>query len=1086
MSIANQPSHLDILIVDDDAINLHLLSNLLKQNEYSVRAIQNPESGLQSAISLPPALILLDIHMPAIDGFEICYRLKQNERTRSIPVIFVSGQNEIADRVRGFEVGGVDFISKPFQREEVLARVRTHLALRQTQQELALHVKERTAALEDNIRHLGEIELAMDRAGIGIYRVDANSGKLLYFNECFCRMHGYTHDELLRMEVKHLNPTLPEKPFSEIGQPVRQAGQGRFESLHRHKLGHDIPVEITLYYYQQISDFPPHFIAFISDISQRKAFEEEMRMHGEHQSTLRSLIEYTLSPETIDNTLEHCLDKILETSWLKQQNTGGIFVTEPDNNRLKLRAARNLPSTDQAATGCYLDQCDFNNNYRMPLITNMQIKGALVIDVPAGFARDEEKVQFLGSVSNILADFISRKEHESRLAEQRYQLEEIIRTRTADLRLSEARTRAIVNTMLDSVIYINPNGIILNVNTAVQDMFGYTEEEMIGNNVSMLMPEPTAANHDGYLLHYMQTRQAHAVGNRREVNARHKNGTVFPIELAVSEMLDDQGTTFIGVVHDLTQQKASNKLAQQALHDAQAAAIAKSHFLANMSHEIRTPLNAVLGMARIGLRDSKDKHSASSFNRILDSGKHLLEVVNDILDFSKIEAGKLRVENRPFLLFPILENVKSFVSAKAEEKGLTLTISMAPNLSEWVTGDSLRLAQILTNLLSNAIKFTDHGEVMLRIAREAENIFIMVVDSGIGMNKAQLSRLFQPFEQADNSTTRNFGGTGLGLVISNELAKLMGGDITVDSSPGNGSTFYLRLPLPAIAAPGNSGYDKPETKTAGTRLNGITVLAADDVQINRLILADLLKHEGAHVAMANDGNEVLFKLEEMGINNVDIVLMDVQMPVMDGLEATRRIKAMTPELPVIGLTAHAMAEEKNKCFNAGMVDHVTKPVDADTLVAAILRQINAKTNKAAASTTINADSAQHEKSAQAHARPFPDICDPGIIDLNILAESVDNDPIRVAKYARMYAESVQDTLHEMKCALAEKDIATVSVLGHRLKPTSMVVGAIRFSEVCMEIESMKDSNDLAAATALVNKAEELFEQISLCIKAAFK
>ena len=368
---------------------------------------------------------------------------------------------------------------------------------------------------------------------------------------------------------------------------------------------------------------------------------------------------------------------------------------------------------------------------------------------------------------------------------------------------------------------------------------------------------------------------------------------------------------------------------------------AKSEFLAHMSHEIRTPLNAVLGLAQVGVLASAGTASRATFERIGDAGSHLLGVINDILDFSRLDAGKVVVEQRPFELSVALANAAGFVADAVQRKGLGFELTMAPDLPEWVSGDARRLQQILINLLSNAVKFTVHGAVSLHVAREGEQIALAVVDSGIGMTAEQLARLFQPFEQADNSSTRQFGGSGLGLAISRSLARLMGGSITVQSTAGQGSRFTLRLPLPA-ADPARPAFDtRPSALDAllPRRLAGLRLLAAEDLDVNRLILGAMLEHEGAEVVFAENGQAALDCVQQSGAGAFDVVLMDVQMPLMDGYEATRCLQTMAPALPVIGLTAHAMDEERDKCLAAGMVAHVTKPIDMETLVAAILRQV---------------------------------------------------------------------------------------------------------------------------------------------------
>ncbi len=363
----------------------------------------------------------------------------------------------------------------------------------------------------------------------------------------------------------------------------------------------------------------------------------------------------------------------------------------------------------------------------------------------------------------------------------------------------------------------------------------------------------------------------------------------------------------------------------------------KSEFLANMSHEIRTPLNAVLGLAQIGEREGRGGKAGETCGRILDAGRHLLGVINDILDFSKIEAGKLATENRPFRLAAVVEDSFELIAPRAAEKGLDLGIEQPEGLPEWVSGDPLRLGQILANLLSNAIKFTERGRISLTLRRVGDETLFRVADTGIGMSAEQVARLFNPFEQADGSTTRKYGGTGLGLAISRNLARLMGGGIEVESRPGEGSVFTLRLPL-AAAEPAADHRPEP-SPAAGGRLAGLRVLAAEDVEVNRLVLEDVLVQEGAQVVFAEDGRQAVDQVLQQGAAAFDVVLMDIQMPILDGYAATRQIRELAPGLPVIGLTAHALAEERKRCLAVGMAEHITKPIDVETLVAAILRHV---------------------------------------------------------------------------------------------------------------------------------------------------
>lgn len=446
---------------------------------------------------------------------------------------------------------------------------------------------------------------------------------------------------------------------------------------------------------------------------------------------------------------------------------------------------------------------------------------------------------------------------------------------------------------------------------------------------------------------------------------------------------------------------------------AESAARAKGDFLANMSHEIRTPMNAVLGLARIGQRDYGEGGAGETFGEILTAGAHLLGVINDILDFSKMEAGKLAIETRPFSLSQVVDEALSMVSSAALAKGLTLHHGL-PQVSTPLLGDALRLRQILVNLLSNAVKFTGQGSIELRVTRAGNLVHFAVRDTGIGMNADQCQRVFQAFEQGDNTTTRQYGGSGLGLAISHQLATLMGGRLDVESSPGLGSTFLLQLPLPE--ATGETAPQRPQA-SRGQQLAGVCVLAAEDLEVNRLVLGDILEHEGARVVFAEHGQEALMRLAEYGANAFDVVLMDIQMPVMDGYEATRRLRLIAPELPVIGLTAHALPEERERCLAVGMVEHVSKPIDPATLLATI----QAYVQRTAALPPV----------ARVSGSPAVPLHD--VVDLKALRSRFGSRDALIDKLLTTALHSQQETPQKLRAAAAGANTADLAFLAHNLK-----------------------------------------------------
>ncbi|MBS1139909.1 MAG: hypothetical protein H6R13_1362 [Proteobacteria bacterium] len=377
--------------------------------------------------------------------------------------------------------------------------------------------------------------------------------------------------------------------------------------------------------------------------------------------------------------------------------------------------------------------------------------------------------------------------------------------------------------------------------------------------------------------------------------------------------------------------------------EAERLATAKSEFLAKMSHEIRTPLHGVLGMAHIGSRHTTEGSKAhDAFAKITHSGKLLLGIINDILDFSKMEAGMLKIESTDVDLSSILAESIELMQERANAKKLALQLHVAENLPAHCQSDSLRLRQILLNLLSNAVKFTASGSVTLDATLEGNQLVFKISDTGIGITHEQSDKIFNPFEQGDNSTTRRFGGTGLGLAITAHLIKLMDGSIHLESTPDSGSTFEVRLPyLPVVTAP--AAIPLPEAPLPEAKpLAGIRILVAEDIDINQEIMEAILHDLGAEVSMVGNGQEAVDKIRQHGASNFDVLLMDIQMPVMNGHEASREISRIAPALPIIGQTAHALTEERDACLASGMIDHIAKPIDPDKLLAVILKHVRKK------------------------------------------------------------------------------------------------------------------------------------------------
>ena len=538
-----------------------------------------------------------------------------------------------------------------------------------------------------------------------------------------------------------------------------------------------------------------------------------------------------------------------------------------------------------------------------------------------------------------------------------------VAVKTATLAHSEARFRGVFDNISEAIfVHDQASGTLLQVNRRMCEMYGCTEAEALTAKASKFSSNvpPYTEQAETLLLHK-------AVQEGPQVfewqARRTDNGKTFWVEVSLRAIRLAEQDCILAVVRNIDERKAAEReLAgyrenleqmveqrtaelEKSRAEAQHLARVKSEFLANMSHEIRTPLNGVLGFAHLGRERTADEKLQYMFDRIIDSGKLLQRVIDDILDYSKIDAGKLSIEAVIFNPLAIVNSTLEIIGERATHKGLTLKFEADP-VSHACIGDPLRIQQVLLNLLSNAVKFTESGSITLRLHQNATSLNFVVEDHGIGMSPEVQARLFQPFEQADNSTTRRFGGTGLGLAISARLVDLMGGQISVESQPGQGSRFSITLPCPLenpSAAPSSTATAaaipakpaSPSASTAELDLTGLSILVAEDDAVNQMVLAEILEEVGMHVDLAENGQLAVDKVLERGVAAYDLVLMDVMMPVMDGYAASRRLKEIDPTLPVLGQTALAQEEDRLACLAAGMVDRVTKPVNPNSLFAAI-------------------------------------------------------------------------------------------------------------------------------------------------------
>ncbi len=629
--------------------------------------------------------------------------------------------------------------------------------------------------------------------------------------------------------------------------------------------------------------------------------------------------------------------------------------------------------------------------------------------------------------------------------------------------------RVLLDSVLDSVdahvsmqdrerryLYVNARGA---------EAMGLPPERIVGRRDRDLLPR--AAADAGW-------EQAEAVfraGARAASQVEHtqRDGQVRQLwTVKAPVMLDGQVVAVLGLSTDITE-------LHQLKAQADAANQAKSNFLSNMSHEIRTPMNSIIGMSHLALKTVANPKQRDYLEKIYHASQHLLGIINDILDFSKIEAGKLELEMLDFGLEALMQNVVSQLADAAAGKGLALAYEIAPGLARQLRGDPLRLEQGLLNFTANAVKFSERGGIMLRaLAQEAGEGSVLarfeVRDTGIGMSAAEVGELFKSFHQADPSTTRRYGGTGLGLVISKQLAELMGGAVGVESVQGKGSTFWFtaRLGHALNFLPPGADEIAPEVLA---QLSGAHILLVEDNLFSQQVGKELLEDVNATVIVASNGREAI---EWMRKQRFDCVLMDVQMPVMDGFETTRMIRAdpRLREAVVVAMTANAGRLDQQRCIEAGMDEFITKPIAPRLLFETIARWMGRRP------ACERRRRSPHGGGVAGQAGPPGAVsADQGMLDLGALSSTFGGNPAKMRKYAFLFLDAARDGLRELDEAIARADLARVADLGHRIKSSAKAVGAMRFAEQCRRLEDLREDRDAGQARAIVARMAALLEQL---------
>lgn len=896
------------------------------------------------------------------------------------------------------------------------------------------------------------------------------SGFITRANQCCHDIFGYDNQELVGAPVELLVPDIHREEHGHYRQQYLDNPSVRqmvHKQKHRHiqgrrKNGSLLPVEISLSPVVQGGE--SLIIAMISDISQKIRTE-------------KALIENQKQLEKIQAIAQ-------VGTWRYDFKADRIHGSPQFFRSFNLPANASPPLKELAKSIC-------SEDYELTYWSWQAFLQSGTLDCTCRILINRE-IRWMRIQAKLEYDKQQQPRHALGL------ISDVSDLRRAELQTQEERDRA--QTYLEVVevflVALDQQARIQLINRKACEVLGYREEELLGQpwdnyctpelrvGWKLLFPKLMSGQENLNTLCEYPIRTAR--GDERIINFRRyviRNREGVPIGMISSgldvteERLAQQA---LAEYKEQLEEKVEERTRQldTARREAEQLARVKSDFLANMSHEIRTPLNAILGLAQVGLRENFSRKTQRLFNQMLDSGQLLLGIINEILDFSKIDAGKLRIEAEAVNLKRLQEHLQTLSEGPALEKGIQLSIHCADNLPEWISCDFLRLTQILGNLLSNAIKFTTSGEVCVRIERSGEQLLASVTDTGIGMSEEQISRLFNPFEQADSSTTRNFGGTGLGLAISRRLSQLMGGNIHVQSELGKGSTFTLSLPLEALSAGaveaiarGQVPVHRRNRAPEANRLTNIKILAAEDNPVNQVVLTEMLGLEGAKLTCCNDGFEALSRFKQAPADYWDIVLTDIQMPRMDGYTLARQILKLAPGMPIIGLTAHAMQEEKDRCMANGMRAHVSKPVDLEYLVATIQAHAKKSQGEACAAPGGSVEVAPKTPSDPKTTPPPA----PGI-DFTALLQRFNQRSEFVQKIIKTAYEANSDLPDRLRRTTEQSDFPTLALIAHTLKGTAGSLQAAALQELSARTETAARQQQ-AECAQLGQQLADMLDQI---------
>jgi PAS domain S-box-containing protein len=949
-----------ILVVDDAPSNLQLLHGILSKRGYQVQLAADGVEALQVAQTIAPDLILLDIQMPELDGYQVCEQLKANEQTRSIPIIFLSVTDEVADKVKAFAMGAADFMSKPFATQELVARIEHQLRLRTLQAELNQQ-KEQLLQQNQQFQQQSQILSTFSHSLKHLHRLNITDFKTVEsliadYIKTGCHVLNFSAGAVgqiqddsytflaVQSDIKSLVPNLTVKlsdaycgKVAEQQQTVTFDHVGEMEDMRCHPLYQSLRLESYIGTPIVINGELYGTLCFFSQQPRPQGFKN-------HEQEIIELMAQSMGKYIANRQTE------TELSSLFVAMTDAVIVRDITGRCLKISpTSPNLYKPAAEMIGKTLHETLPTETADL-LLSGIQSSLATgqTIDLEYSLVIQETLVWLSACISPLFEDSVIIV---ARDITARKQMEEA-------LRQSEIHNRALLEAIPDLLVRLDKHGYYLAYKPPSNFKNLCKSDDHIGKHLSDVLP-PDMAQRQLHLIQHVLATGEHQRTEQQFV----LDGETFYEEIRAVMINPDE---VMMMIRDVSDRRRAESALQRAKEEAELANQTKSEFLANMSHELRTPLNAVLGFTQLIMREYPGNSTVKEYLNIINrSGAHLLTLINDVLEMSRIEAGRVSLNVSSFDLHHLLGNLEDMLRLKAESKGLTLICDLAPDLPHYVQTDEGKLRQVLINLLGNAVKFTNEGGVALRVRSQGSGddgpgddepgddgeassypsslrLYFEIEDTGSGITPDELETLFEPFVQTKQGQLTH-EGTGLGLAISQTFVQLMGGNIQLNSVPHQGTLVKFDIQI-ALGQQANIQLQPVKSKAIALAPEQprYRILVVEDHWANRQLLIQLLRSLNFNVQAAINGQEALHLWQTW---QPHLIWMDMRMPVMDGYEATRQIRAAEAEhvpprsTKIIALTASAFEEDHAQVLLAGCDAFVSKPFREDVILETMATQL---------------------------------------------------------------------------------------------------------------------------------------------------